>query len=61
MPITEPIDEDELESELNQMEQEKVDETILRGGPVPVGDSIGKMPTVDAGPGESSFLLLLCC
>ncbi|KAI4192157.1 MAG: hypothetical protein LQ346_004447 [Caloplaca aetnensis] len=50
MPITEPIDEDELESELNQMEQEKVDETILGGGPVPVGDSIGKMPAVDAGP-----------
>ncbi len=58
MPITEPIDEDELESELNQMEQEKVDETMLRGGPVPVGDSIGKMPAVDAGPGELFFSAL---
>ena len=35
MPITEPIDEDELEADLAAMEQEKLDNEMLGTGTVP--------------------------
>ncbi|MCJ1239285.1 ESCRT-III subunit protein snf7 [Varicellaria rhodocarpa] len=47
----EPIDEDELNEELGQLEQEELDEKMLKTGPVPVlptgpnGDLIGKGKT----------------
>lgn len=61
MPITEPIDEDELESDLAALEQEKLDEQMLKTGTVPVADALGRtMPAVETGPGEFfNFLLSL--
>jgi charged multivesicular body protein 4A/B len=52
MPITEPIDEDELEKDLADLEQEKLDEQMLKSGTVPVSDSITKMPAAADGPCE---------
>lgn len=40
-----PIDDDELEAELEDMQQEQVDEQILKTGNVPVSDAVAKMPT----------------
>lgn len=53
MPITEPIDEDELETELADMEQEKLNERMLDPGTVPVADNLGRMPNAVQGEGES--------
>ncbi|KAI4186535.1 MAG: hypothetical protein L6R41_003409 [Letrouitia leprolyta] len=53
MPITEPIDEDELENELADMEQEKLNERMLDPGTVPVADNVGKMPNAVQGEGKS--------
>lgn len=44
--IGEPIDEDELEAELEGMEQEAIDEKMLKTGTVPVAD----LPGVANGP-----------
>ena len=42
MPLGEPVDEDELEQDLANLEQEKLDEQMLDTGPgkVPQGDKI---------------------
>ncbi|KAL9005486.1 MAG: hypothetical protein Q9188_001764 [Gyalolechia gomerana] len=53
MPITEPIDEDELETELADMEQEKLNERMLDPGTVPVADNVGRMPNAVQGEGKS--------
>lgn len=53
MPITEPIDEDELQNELEKMEQEALDEKMLKTGTVPVADSLNRLP---AGPNGDSKL-----
>ncbi|KAI4257267.1 MAG: hypothetical protein L6R35_007490 [Caloplaca aegaea] len=55
MPITEPIDDDELESDLAALEQEKLDEQMLRTGTVPVADALGgrALPAVETGPGKN--------
>lgn len=50
MPITEPIDEDELEADLAALEQEKLDEKMLNTGTVPVSDSLTRMPAAADGP-----------
>ncbi|KAL9101341.1 MAG: hypothetical protein Q9163_003388 [Psora crenata] len=51
MPITEPIDEDELEADLAALEQEKLDDQMLSTGTtVPVADRIDRLPA--AGNGE---------
>ena len=58
MPITEPIDEDELETELAALEQEKLDEDMLKPGTMPV-----RLPNGPTGDSKSfnsfpiSFLL----
>ena len=58
MPITEPVDEDELESELADLEQEKLNEKMLDTGTVPVADSLTRMPNPVQGEGKSlSFSL----
>ena len=44
MPITEPIDEDELEADLAALEQENLDEKMLKTGTLPVADSLGRLP-----------------
>ena len=51
MPITEPVDEDELEADLAELEQEKLNEKML-GTTVPVGDSVARLPSVANGEGE---------
>ncbi len=50
MPITEPVDEDELEADLAALEQEKLDEKMLNTGTVPVSDSLTRMPAAADGP-----------
>ncbi|KAG5913007.1 ESCRT-III subunit protein snf7 [Claviceps sorghi] len=45
-PIGEPIDDDELEAELDELQQEKLDEDILQSGNVPVSDLVQRMPSV---------------
>ncbi|ORY68672.1 vacuolar-sorting protein SNF7 [Pseudomassariella vexata] len=47
--IGEPIDEDELENELESLQQEALDEQMLKSGTVPVSDSINRMPAVANG------------
>ncbi|MDI1485260.1 MAG: ESCRT-III subunit protein snf7 [Ramalina farinacea] len=50
MPITEPIDEDELEADLAAMEQEKLDDQMLSTGTtVPVADRIDRLPNAANG------------
>ena len=44
MPITEPIDEDELEADLAALEQENLDEKMLKTGTMPVADSLNRLP-----------------
>ena len=47
MPITEPVDEEELETELEAMEQENLDKELLKTGSVPVAD---RLPAAANGP-----------
>ena len=58
MPITEPIDEDELEADLAALEQENLDEKMLKTGTMPVADSLNKLPKVANGARKfvTSFL-----
>ena len=56
MPITEPVDEDELEADLAALEQENLDEKMLKTGTVPVADSLSRAPK--AANGESEFSLV---
>ena len=51
MPITEPIDEDELEADLVALEQENLDEKMLKTGTVPQ-DTLNRMPKVTNGESE---------
>ncbi|EXL56805.1 vacuolar-sorting protein SNF7 [Fusarium oxysporum f. sp. radicis-lycopersici 26381] len=43
--LGEPIDEDELENELDELQQEQLDEQMLKTGTVPVSDAVHKLPT----------------
>lgn len=59
MPITEPIDEDELNADLDKLEQEALDEKMLNTGTVPVAASLNSLPAGPNGASESfSFLPL---
>ena len=49
-PIGEPIDEADLEDELEGMEQEAMDERMLKTGPTPVTGDINRLPAVSTGP-----------
>lgn len=53
MPITEPIDEEELEADLAALEQENLDEKMLKTGTMPVADSLNRLPK--AANGEREF------
>lgn len=53
MPITEPIDEDELEADLAALEQENLDEKMLKTGTMPVADSLNRLPK--SANGEREF------
>ena len=43
-PIGEPIDETELDDELAELEQEQLDNKMLKTGTVPVSDEIHRLP-----------------
>lgn len=45
MPLTEPVDEDELQADLDKLEQEALDEKMLKTGTVPVADSLNSLPS----------------
>ena len=47
-PIGEPIDEADLEEELEGLEQEVMDERMLRTGTVPVAVEVDRLPPVKA-------------
>ena len=49
----EPVDEDELENELEGLEQEQIDERMLKTGTVPVHDEINRLPSAANGERES--------
>lgn len=51
----EPIDEDDLQDELDQLEQEAVDERMLKTGTVPVADRLESLPA--AAKSERTFNL----
>lgn len=59
--IGEPIDEDELDNELEAMQQEQLDEQMLKTGTVPVSDSIHRLPTVANGKSKSLCLRYKVC
>ena len=52
MPLGDPVDEDELEQDLAELEQEKLDEQMLSTGQVPQGDRID-------GLGEGTFIVIV--
>lgn len=56
--IGEPIDEDDLEGELEGLEQEAIDERMLNTGTVPVADQLDKLPA--AANGEREFSPYTC-
>ncbi|KAI9778456.1 MAG: ESCRT-III subunit protein snf7 [Geoglossum umbratile] len=49
-PLGEPIDDEELELELDQMEQENLTTKMLETGQIPVTGEIGRIPSVPNGP-----------
>jgi charged multivesicular body protein 4 len=51
-PIGEAVDEEDLEAELEGMEQEQIDEKMLKTGTIPVNDELSRLPAV--GNGEVS-------
>lgn len=51
-PIGEAIDETELEGELEDLEQEMIDERMLKTGAVPVGGDVLNAPNVPNTKGE---------
>ncbi len=58
-PIGEPIDETELDDELAELEQEQLDNKMLKTGTVPVSDEIHRLPA--AANGESKFFKHRSC
>jgi len=53
------LDDDELEEELADLQQEELDNKMLRTGSVPVGDQVHRLPT--AAVGECEFRSHLHC
>jgi charged multivesicular body protein 4 len=56
-PIGEPIDEGELDDELAELEQEQLDDKMLKTGTVPVSDEIHRLPAAANGESKSPKLL----
>lgn len=56
-PLGEQPDEDELDAELEGLEQENMDERMLKTGTVPVGDRINQLPTAANGERKSGSIL----
>jgi len=55
-PIGDPIDEADLEEELEGLEQEAMDERMLKTGPTPVTGDIARLPSVSTGPVKQSSI-----
>lgn len=53
-PIGEPVDEGELEDELEGLEQEMLDERMVKTGAVPVGGELERAPVVPSLPVKAS-------
>lgn len=53
-PVGEQPDEDELDAELEGLEQEAMDERMLKTGTVPVADQINRLPAAANEERESS-------
>jgi hypothetical protein len=53
MPIGPQIEDEELEEELGELQQEAMDDKMLKTGTVPVGDEVHRLPA--AAHGESKF------
>ncbi|KAG9242439.1 Snf7-domain-containing protein [Calycina marina] len=53
-PIGEAVDEGELEDELEALEQEQLDDKMLKTGTVPMADEIHRLPQVGTGEIKSS-------
>lgn len=60
MPITEPIDEDELEADLAALEQENLDEKMLKTGTVPQDQLQRTLPAGVNGECECPWLVFFC-
>lgn len=57
--VGEPIDEDELNDELAELEQKELDKTMLATGSVPVSDAVAnRLPSVANGKRELPLFLL---
>ena len=59
-PIGEPIDEQELDDELADLEQEQLDDRMLKTGNVPVSDEVHRLPSVANGE-RKSFIVSSTC
>jgi charged multivesicular body protein 4 len=55
------VDEDELNEELEAMQQEQLDEQMIRTGTVPVSDAVHKLPAAANGPSKSLRYPVLYC
>lgn len=51
--VANQVDDDELESELADLQQEELDNKMLHTGTVPVSDQVHRLPNVATGEGES--------
>lgn len=56
--MTDQLDEDALEQELEGLEQETMDERMLKTGTVPVGDRINQLPTAANGERKPTGLAI---
>ncbi|KAL9086601.1 MAG: hypothetical protein Q9165_007044 [Trypethelium subeluteriae] len=48
-PIGQAVDEDDLDEELQELQQEQLDEKMLKTGTVPVGDEVHRLPAAHKG------------
>lgn len=53
-PLGGTVDEGELEDELDQLEQEQLDQTMLKSGTVPVSDEVHRLPAAVNGELKSA-------
>lgn len=58
-PVGEQPDEDELDAELEGLEQEAMDERMLKTGTVPVNDQVNRLPAAANGESKSTPIITL--
>ena len=58
-PVGEQPDEDELDAELEGLEQEAMDERMLKTGTVPVNDQVNRLPAAANGESKSMPIITL--